>query len=133
MFVTPLYASLLVLWFVVLSARVVNIRRRGIIFGDNGDVAVTRVVRAHANFAEYVPLALLLMAFLEAGRFSIYILHALGLTLLIARLIHGCALSFGWQMRSGRVAGSALTFIVLLIEAFLCLYQGLRGQWLWWQ
>jgi uncharacterized protein len=133
MFVTPLYASLLVLWFVVLSARVVNIRRRGIIFGDNGDVVVTRVVRAHANFAEYVPLALLLMGFLEVSRFSIYILHALGLTLLIARLIHGCALSFGWQMRSGRVAGSALTFIVLLIEAFLCLYQGLRGQWLWWQ
>jgi uncharacterized protein len=116
-----------------LSARVVNIRRRGIIFGDNGDVAVTRVVRAHANFAEYVPLALLLMGFLEVSRFSIYILHALGLTLLIARLIHGCALSFGWQMRSGRVAGSALTFIVLLIEAFLCLYQGLRGQWVWWQ
>jgi uncharacterized membrane protein YecN with MAPEG domain len=133
MFVTPLYASLLVLWFVVLSARVVNIRRGGIIFGDDGDVAVTRVVRAHGNFAEYVPLALLLMGFLEVSRFSIYILHALGLTLLIARLIHGCALSFGWQMRSGRVTGAALTFIVLLIEAFLCLYQGLRGQWLWWQ
>jgi uncharacterized protein len=133
MFVTPLYASLLVLWFVLLSARVVNIRRRGVIFGGNGDVAVTRVVRAHANFAEYVPLALLLMGFLEASRFSIYILHALGLTLLIARLFHGCGLSFGWQMRSGRVTGAALTFIVLLIEAFLCLYQGLRGQWLWWQ
>ena len=133
MFVTPLYASLLVLWFVVLSARVVNLRRRGIIFGDNGDVAVTRVVRAQANFAEYVPLALLLMGFLEVSRFSIYILHALGLTLLVARLVHGLALSFGWQMRSGRVAGAALTFIVLLIETFLCLYQGLRGQWLWWQ
>ena len=38
MFVTPLYASLLVLWFVVLSARVVNLRRRGILFGDNGEV-----------------------------------------------------------------------------------------------
>ena len=133
MFVTPLYASLLVLWFVVLSARVVNLRRRGIIFGDNGDLAVTRVVRAQANFAEYVPLALLLMGFLEVSRFSIYILHALGLTLLVARLFHGLALSFGWQMRSGRVAGAALTFIVLLIEALLCLYQGLRGQWLWWQ
>jgi len=133
MFVTPLYTGLLVLWFVVLSARVVNLRRRGIIFGDNGDVAVTRVVRAQANFAEYVPLALLMMGFLEVSRFSIYILHALGLTLLIARLIHGLALSYGWRMRFGRTAGAALTFIVLLIEAALCLYQGLRGQWLWWQ
>ena len=133
MFVTPLYAGLLVLWFVVLSARVVNIRRRGILFGDDGDVAVTRVVRAHANFAEYVPLALLLMGFLEVSRFSIYILHALGVTLLVARLAHGAALSFGWQTRSGRAAGAGLTFVVLLIEAVLCLYQGVRSQWLWLQ
>jgi uncharacterized protein len=133
MFVTPLYAGLLTLFFVVLSARVVNLRRRGIIFGDNGDVGVIRIVRAQANFAEYVPLALLMLGLLEMGRFSIYLLHALGIALLIARLLHGVALSFGWQIRFGRVAGAALTFIVLLIEAVLCLYQGLRGQWLWWQ
>ena len=133
MFVTPLYAGLLVLWFVLLSVRVVNLRRRGILFGDNGDVGVIRIIRAQANFAEYVPLALLLMGFLEVSRYSIYILHALGLTLLVARLFHGCALSFGWRMRFGRVAGAALTFIVLLVEAGLCLYQGFRGQWLWFQ
>jgi uncharacterized membrane protein YecN with MAPEG domain len=133
MFVTPLYAGLLALFFVVLSVRVVNLRRRGIIFGDNGDVGVIRIVRAQANFAEYVPLALLMLGLLEMGRFSIYLLHALGLALLIARLLHGFALSFGWKMRFGRVAGAALTFVVLLIEAVLCLYQGLRGQWLWWQ
>jgi uncharacterized membrane protein YecN with MAPEG domain len=133
MFVTPLYAGLLALFFVVLSARVVNLRRRGIIFGDNGDVGVIRIVRAQANFAEYVPLALLMLGLLEMGRFSIYLLHALGIALLVARLFHGLALSFGWQMRFGRVAGAALTFAVLLIEAVLCLYQGLRGQWLWWQ
>jgi uncharacterized protein len=133
MFVTPLYAGLLALFFVILSARVVNLRRRGIIFGDNGDVGVIRIVRAQANFAEYVPLALLMLALLEMGRFSIYLLHALGIALVIARLLHGVALSFGWQIRFGRVAGAALTFIVLLIEAVLCLYQGFRGQWVWLQ
>ena len=133
MFVTPLYAGLLTLWFVILSVRVVNLRRGGLLFGDNGDVGVVRIVRAQANFAEYVPLALLLMGFLEVNRVSIYLLHALGVTLLVARLLHGSALSFGWQVRSGRIAGAALTFAVLLIEAFLCLYQGFRGQWLWLQ
>jgi uncharacterized membrane protein YecN with MAPEG domain len=64
MFVTPLYAGLLALWFLLLSGRVVNLRRRGIVFGDNGKVDVIRVVRAQANFAEYVPLALLLMGFM---------------------------------------------------------------------
>ena len=131
MFVTPLYAGLLVLWFVLLSVRVVNLRRRGIVFGDNGDIGVIRIVRAQGNFAEYVPLALLLMGFLEVSRYSIYLLHALGVTLLVARLLHGFALSFGWQIRIGRVAGAALTFGVLLVEAVLCLYQGFRGQWLW--
>ena len=133
MFVTPLYAGVLALWFVVLSVRVVNLRRGGIIFGDNGDIRVTRVVRAQANFAEYVPLALLMMGYLEVSRHSIYVLHALGVILVIARLLHGAALSFGWQVRAGRVAGAALTFIVLLVEAVLCLYQGLRGQWVWFQ
>ena len=133
MFVTPLYAGLLTLFFVLLSARVVNLRRRGIIFGDNGEIGVIRIVRAQANFAEYVPLALLMMGFLEASRHSIYVLHALGIGLVIARLLHGFALSFGWQPRTGRVAGAALTFVVLLIEAALCLFQGVRGQMLWMQ
>lgn len=133
MFVTPLYAGLLTLWFIVLSARVVNLRRRGLAFGDNGDVGVIRIVRAQANFAEYVPLALLLMALLEIGRRSIYLLHALGIILVVARVLHGLALSLGVQMRFGRVAGAALTFAVLVIEAVLCLYQGFRGQWLWMQ
>ncbi len=132
MFVTPLYAGILTLWFVLLSLRVVNLRRGGIGFGDNGDVSVTRVIRAQANFAEYVPLALLMMGFLEASRYSIYLLHAFGITLVVARLLHGFALSFG-RPRFGRVAGSALTFIVLLIEAVLCIYQGFRGQWVWLQ
>ena len=78
MMVTPLYAGLLVLWFLVLSIRV--IRRHGsggIALGDGGDPGMLRVIRGHANFAEYVPLALLLMAILELSRFSIYVLHAL--------------------------------------------------------
>ena len=133
MFVTPLYAGLLTLLFVVLSLRVVNLRRKGIIFGDNGDIGVIRIVRAQGNFAEYVPLALLMMGFLEVTRYSIYLLHVLGIVLVIARLLHGVALSFGWQVRFGRTAGAALTFVVLLIEAVLCLYQGFRGQWVWLQ
>jgi len=132
MMVTPLYAGLLVLWFLVLSVRV--IRRRGaekIALGDGGNAGMMRLIRGHANFAEYVPLALLLMALLELGHFSIYVLHALGLTLLVARLLHGYALSFAQHFMFGRVAGAGLTFLVLLIEAGLCLYQAVIGHQLW--
>ena len=131
MFVTPLYAGLLALWFLVLSWRVVQRRRGGIFLGDGGDQALQRVIRGHANFAEYVPLALLLMGMLEVSRFSVYVLHALGITLLVARLLHGYALSFTAQFTRGRFWGATLTFAVLAIEALLCLYQGIQGQWIW--
>jgi uncharacterized membrane protein YecN with MAPEG domain len=132
MMVTPLYAGLLVLWFLVLSIRV--IRRRGsggIALGDGGDPGMLRVIRGHANFAEYVPLALLLMAILELSRFSIYVLHALGLTLLVARLLHGYALSFTQQFKFGRIAGASLTFLVLFVAALLCVYQAILAYRLW--
>jgi uncharacterized protein len=123
--VTPLYAGLLVLLYLVLAMRVV--RRRGsdaIWLGDGGNQRMLRVIRGHANFAEYVPLALLLMLILEMSRFSIYLLHALGILLVVARLLHGYALSFTEKFVFGRAAGALLTFFVLLIEAVLCLYQG---------
>jgi uncharacterized membrane protein YecN with MAPEG domain len=131
MIVTPLYAGLLAFWFLLLSVRVVNHRRRGVSLGDGGDPKMLRVIRGHANFAEYVPLALLLMAILELSRISIYVLHALGLTLLVARLLHGYALSFARQFQFGRFWGAALTFVVLGIEAVLCLYQAFLGHWAW--
>ena len=131
MVVTPLYAGLLVLWFVVLSVRVVRARGRGVWLGDGGDAGLLRVIRGHANFAEYVPLALLLLAILESSRFSIYVLHALGITLLVARVLHGYALSFTQHFKFGRFWGAALTFVVLLIEAVLCLYQAYRAHMVW--
>lgn len=131
-FVTPLYAGLLVLWYLALVVRVVQHRRRArVSMGDGGDTALQRAIRGHANFAEYVPLALLMMAMLELSRTSIYVLHALGITLLVARVLHGYALSFTPHFRFGRTAGTVLTAAVLLIEAVLCLYQGYRGHLVW--
>jgi uncharacterized protein len=123
MLVTPLYAGLLVLWFLVLAWRVIRRRGHGISLGDGGDPVMLRVIRGHANFAEYVPLALLLMAILELSDFPAYVLHGLGATLLTGRLLHGYALSFADRFQFGRFWGTALTFAVLTVEAVLCLYQ----------
>ena len=131
MIVTPLYAGLLAILFLVLSIRVVQLRGTGISLGDGGNPVMLRRIRGHANFAEYVPLALLMMGMLEMGRFSIYVLHALGIVLVVARLLHGYALSFTSESSFGRFWGSVLTFIVLAIEAVLCIYQGIQGQWIW--
>ncbi len=127
MIVTPVYAGLLVLWFLVLAWRVIRRRGHGISLGDGGDPAMLRVIRGHANFAEYVPLALLLMAILELCNLSAYVLHALGAMLLIGRLLHGYAFSFTDKFRFGRFWGTALTFLVLGVGAVLCVWQGIQG------
>jgi uncharacterized membrane protein YecN with MAPEG domain len=88
-------------------------------------------MRGQANFTEYVPLALLLLAILELSRFSLYALHALGATLLVARVLHGYAFAFTPQFRFGRYWGAILTFAVIVIEAVLCLYQAYRGHYVW--
>ena len=59
---TPLYAALLGLIFVALSIRTIRLRRRyGVGVGDGNNTELQRAARVHANFAEYVPLALLLI------------------------------------------------------------------------
>ena len=128
MIVTALYAGLLALWFVVLSLRVVDQRRRNkVSLGDGGKTMLLRAIRGHANFSEYVPLALVLLAILELSGYPRYVLHGLGATLLAGRLLHGYALSFTAHFRFGRVAGAALTFLVIAVSGVLCLWQVWTG------
>ncbi len=127
MIVTPIYAGLLALLFLVLSYRVILLRGHGASLGDGGDPVLLRRIRAHANFSEYVPFILLMMGILELSHFSTYLLHGLGIALLVARLLHGYALSFTDKFKFGRFWGTALTFTLLGVCGVLCLYQGMRG------
>lgn len=124
MTVTPFYAGLLALWFFVLSWRVVQKRGQGIHLGDGGDPEMLRRIRGHGNFAEYVPLILLMMALLELGGLAKWVLHALGATLLVARLLHGYALSYTEKWKFGRFYGTLLTFILLLVTGVMCIWRG---------
>ncbi len=127
MIVTPIYAGILAILFFVLSMRVVALRGHGVSLGDGGNPILLRRIRAHGNFSEYVPFILLMMAMLEFNKFSIYLLHAMGITLVIARLLHGYALSFTEKFKFGRFWGTALTYLVMIAAGVLCLYQGLRA------
>jgi hypothetical protein len=131
MTVTPLYAGLLAVLYLVLSYRVVQMRGPGMpSLGDGGNTALMRRIRGHGNFAEYVPLLLLMMGSLELGRLPATWLHALGATLLVARVLHGIALSFtdGWKF--GRFWGTLLTFVLLLVNGALCVCQAVAPFWM---
>ena len=63
---TPIYAGILTLIYIALSIRVIAGRRAAKArIGDGGDILLQRRLRVHANFAEYIPLALLLMLGLD--------------------------------------------------------------------
>lgn len=116
--ITLLVASLHVLFYLLLSFRVVLRRkanRIGIGTGGNEDLA--RAVRVHANFGEYVPLALLLLALLELSAIRPALLWVFGIGLLLARILHAIGLGGSTGVSYGRFGGTALTFVVLLAMA----------------
>ena len=125
MIVTPIYAGLLALLYLVLSYRVVLMRDK-VSLGDGGNPVLQRRIRAHGNFSEYVPFILIMIGILELNHLPFYALNILGLTLLIARLLHGYSLSFTESFKFGRFWGTALTFLLLLVCGLLCLYQGIH-------
>jgi uncharacterized protein len=127
MTITPLYAGLLAILFLALSIRVIQ-KRTNVSLGDGGDPELLRRIRGHGNFAEYVPLMLLMMALLEyGGALPSWLLHALGITLVVARVLHGIALSFTTKWKFGRFYGTLLSFIVLLVLALLCVWRGVAA------
>lgn len=117
MLIAP-YAALLALLFIVLSVRTIGLRRKyGVAVGDGGQEALLRAVRVHANFAEYVPLTLLLVFFCTELWPAPWLAHALGIALLVGRLVHAWGVSQVAETLQFRVIGTALTFSVLGVAA----------------
>jgi hypothetical protein len=114
--IVPIYAAVLALGYVALSARVVRFRRANrVSLGSGGHGDLERRIRAHGNFAEYVPLALLLMALAEAGGQPAWLLHALGMLLVAGRAAHAYGLTNS-DLRF-RTFGVVATFTVLIGSA----------------
>lgn len=92
--VTSLYAGLFALFFSLLSFRVIRLRiKHRQPHGDGGIDELTRAVRVHGHFAEYVPLSLILLLLLEYSRWPQQMLHVFGLLLLATRLIHAVGIT----------------------------------------
>ena len=121
-----LFASLHILLMLALAMRVVGHRRAlKIGIGDGGDKRLARKVRVHANFIEYVPVALLMLALLELSGLGAMWLWALGGTLLLSRVLHAAGLSRNAGYSFGRFWGTVLTWGVLVAMAVAGLWLAL--------
>jgi hypothetical protein len=129
MAITALYAGLLAPLLIFLGVRVIGARRAARVpIGDGGDKALLRAMRVHGNFAEYVPMALILMALAESLATPALILHGLGLALVAGRLSHAYGLSQTKENFRFRTTGMGLTFTVIGLAGAACLIMALlRG------
>ena len=125
--VTSIYGALIALIFVALSQKVIRARRLGrVSMGDGGDLSLARRIRAQGNCAEYAPIALFLLALSEAQGTPVVVLHALGISLVAGRLLHGFGFGIDDLDMRARVGGMVLTLTPITVMAL-----GLLGHALW--
>lgn len=118
--ITLFYSSILAVWLIILSARVVVYRRQNLVEIGSGEGRTLEFrIRAQGNLAEYAPFALLLLMLLELGGTPNWVLHGLGVMLVSGRLMHGWSFSFANGLMRARVVGMALTFMMIAIAALI--------------
>lgn len=115
------YAALLGALMIVLSLRISLARMRsGISLGWGDDPILKARVRAFGNFAEWAPMALVLLVLAEAAGAPPVVLHAGGAALLIGRLLHPLQLD-GRLFTPLRFAGMVATYASIAVATFYLL------------
>jgi uncharacterized membrane protein YecN with MAPEG domain len=122
--ITPLYVALAAIILVVLSIRVIRLRRRlAVGLGTGGDADLEKATRAHGNFTEYAPIGLILVASAElSGAAGVWV-HAIGVLLIAGRLLHAWGLSQSRGYSIGRSTGMVTTMTAMLVGVVVNLIQ----------
>jgi uncharacterized membrane protein YecN with MAPEG domain len=112
----------LVVVYIWLSARVIRLRRAHRVGVGDGDVPALRLaIRVHANFAEYVPLALVALGTADLRGAPEPLVAVLGAVLVLARVSHAEGLSRTAGSTPFRTAGVAGTAAVLVFSCLAAL------------
>ena len=123
--IVPVYAAIFALAFVALSLLVIKGRvAERVSLGAGNSKMLERRIRIHGNFAEYVPFALILFAFIEMRGISSWIVQALCAAMLLGRIMHVIGMTEGKNFRF-RQAGMLTTFAVLVAASVLLLAHSL--------
>lgn len=124
--ITALYVGVSAFFLIFFSVQVIRCRvKHKVVLLDGGVDGLARHCRAHANFTEYTPMMMLLLAVGEISGSSPYLLHTLGTTFLIGRALHFYSMTKreivaaerGVMDISFRQAGMFLTFATLGVSA----------------
>ena len=114
--VTTLIACILAALLIRLSFRVIRLRRHHKVgLGSGGVDDLERAIRAQANFTEYVPIALILMACLELNGAPLWLIAILGITLIAGRVTHAKGINQPPPHFRNRVIGMKFTITTLIM------------------
>src|SRR5450755_2288982 len=123
--ITAGYLAVLALLYAALSIQVVRLRQNNrAAFSDGGSAELRSAIRAHAHFAEYVPITALMVAMLEMSGASALRIHLLMGALQLARLLHPLGMYAApntLQFRIGRIGGMTITITLLIVCALMIL------------
>ena len=107
---TAIYAAILAFVYVKLTLNVINLRRQNeVSLGDGGREDLQQAIRSHGNFAEYVPLGLILLGCLEANHIHWTIVLLLGGVFTTGRLFYAKAFLEATPNMDLRVKGMKFT------------------------
>ena len=121
--ITGFFASILVFIYIKLARNIIKLRREhNVIIGDGKIKELEQAIRAHANFNEYVPIGLIMLACLEINKIHDLIVFLLGALFIAGRYIHVKSFLKKTMDISMRVQGMKLTFWSLLIMAGMNLF-----------
>ncbi|MBW4542379.1 MAG: MAPEG family protein [Myxacorys chilensis ATA2-1-KO14] len=109
------------------AALVDQISQKTVVTKAIEDGVLQRTVRAHANFTEHVPLALLFIIALELAPSPDGLVWLLGGMLAIARIFHAWGLIQTYGPSPARAIGFFGTWFVYIVGSLACLYYGITG------
>lgn len=127
--ILALYSGLLGLILIYLSYAVAGQRKRfkiGVGDGDNPELC--SAIRVHGNFIEYVPIALILLAVFESNNGHYLVEHIIGSILVVGRLLHAYGLGKSTGTSVGRLVGTVLTWLVILVLSGFNIYFFVNNQ-----
>ena len=124
--IVALYIALNLLLTPVLMFRVGQVRvGKNIMLGDGGDKLMLSRMRAHANFTENAPLALIGLIGLAMLSAHPIILHVFGAAFFIGRILHAMGMSGAFNL--GRLIGTLLTLLTHFGQAGCLLFYIFMG------